>query len=82
MAGRFWPEKITAVDDFFAPVALRVQTCGIALDGAAAVYAQRLLGLASMQEWQAAALQETWREPGHEAGALAAGVLLKDLRKA
>lgn len=75
-------EKFSAVDAFFAPVALRVQTYGIALDEASAAYAQRLLGLASMQEWQTAALKETWREPGHEADALAAGTLLKDLRNA
>lgn len=75
-------EKFTAVDAFFAPVALRVQTYGITLDDTAAAYAQRLLGLTSMQEWQTAALKEAWREPGHEADALAAGTMLADLRNA
>lgn len=75
-------EKFTAVDAFFAPVVLRVQSYGIVLDAVSAAYAQRLLGLASMQEWQAAALKETWREPAHEADALAAGTLVQDLRNA
>ena len=34
----------------------------------------------AMQQWQTEALQESWREPGHEAMALAAGTLLADLR--
>jgi glutathione S-transferase len=72
--------SFTAVDAFFAPVAFRVQTYGIALDGAAAGYAQRLLALPSMRDWEAAALQEPWREPGHEAEAQRAGTWLEDRR--
>ncbi|HKZ74971.1 MAG TPA: glutathione S-transferase [Steroidobacteraceae bacterium] len=70
----------TAADAFFAPVAFRVQTYGIALQATAAAYASRLLALPSMLEWQAAALRETWREPGHEAEARAAGTWIADLR--
>ncbi|MFJ2988708.1 glutathione S-transferase family protein [Collimonas sp. NPDC087041] len=73
--------RFTAVDAFFAPVAFRVQTYGLKLSPAAQNYATRLLNLASMQQWQADALVETWREPGHEAEAKAAGILLQDLRK-
>ena len=72
--------QFTAVDAMFAPVALRAQTYGLALSEKAGAYAQRLRDLAAMREWYAAALQETWREPGHEAEARAAGTWLKDLR--
>ncbi len=73
-------EKLTAVDAFFAPVAFRVQTYGLALDDDAAAYARRLLALPEMQRWYASALAETWREPVHEEDALRTGVILEDLR--
>ncbi|AMO99905.1 glutathione S-transferase, N-terminal domain protein [Collimonas arenae] len=72
--------RFTAVDAFFAPVAFRAQTYGLKLSTAAQEYATRLLNLASMQQWHADALAESWREPGHEAEAKAAGILLQDLR--
>ena len=74
--------NFTAVDAFFAPVAFRVQTYGLKLSPAAQAYATRLLDLPAMREWQADALAESWREPGHEAEAIAAGTLLEDLRSA
>jgi glutathione S-transferase len=74
-------EKFTAVDAFFAPVAFRVQTYGIELNEAATAYVQRILALDSMRDWAGVALKEVWREPGHEADALAAGSLLTDLRQ-
>jgi len=70
----------TVVDAFFAPVAFRVQTYGLALDATAAAYCQRLLALASMRHWYEAALRETWREPAHETEALRGGRCLEDLR--
>lgn len=70
----------SAVDAFFAPVAFRVQTYGLALQGEAAAYASRLLALEGMRAWYAAALAETWRETAHEAELLAAGTMLEDLR--
>jgi glutathione S-transferase len=73
-------QTFTAVDAFFAPVAFRVQTYGLALDEISASYVERLLALPSMREWQAAALAETWREPSHEAEAERAGTWLEDLR--
>jgi glutathione S-transferase len=57
-----------------------VQTYGLQLSPAAQAYAAHLLNLPSMQQWQADALAETWREPGHEAELAAAGSLLEDLR--
>jgi glutathione S-transferase len=73
-------KAFTAVDAFFAPVAFRVQTYGVALDGPAALYAQRLLALPSLRDWEAAALQEPWREPGHEDEARRAGAWIEDRR--
>jgi glutathione S-transferase len=72
--------EFTAVDAFFAPVAFRVQTYGLELSEAAAAYAQRLLGLASMQQWYAEALAEPWRDTPHEAELRTAGEWLADLR--
>lgn len=70
----------TAVDAFFAPVAFRIQSYGLALDAAAASYATRLLALPSMQRWYADALAETWREPAHEDEVTRTGTVVEDLR--
>ncbi|RWC26181.1 glutathione S-transferase family protein [Mesorhizobium sp.] len=70
----------TAVDAFFAPVAFRAQSYGLAFEGAAAAYPGQLLDLPAMREWYAAGLAETWRDPGHEAEVAAAGTVIEDLR--
>ena len=70
----------TAVDAFFAPVALRVQTYGLNLSPDAQAYCQRLLQLASMQQWQTEALQETCRDDEQEQDIPAIGTLLADYR--
>jgi glutathione S-transferase len=70
----------SAVDAFFAPVAFRVQTYGITLGDAASDYVQRLLELPAMRRWYADALQEPWRDAGHEAELLHSGHLLHDGR--
>jgi glutathione S-transferase len=70
----------TAVDAFFAPVVFRAQTYGLPLNDAAAAYAQHMLTLPSMRQWQEQALNETAREASHEAAVLAAGTLLADHR--
>ena len=72
--------SFTAVDAFFAPVAFRIQSYGLRIDGPAAGYAARLLELPAMQEWYASALAEPWREPDHEMEVSAAGILTEDLR--
>ncbi|NIJ20586.1 glutathione S-transferase [Sphingomonas naasensis] len=69
-----------AVDAFFAPVALRFQSYGIALPEPAAGYAERLRALPAMRAWYEAALAETWRDPGHEEEVARAGTLFADLR--
>jgi glutathione S-transferase len=73
-------DAFSAVDAFFAPVAFRVQTYGLSLTGAAAAYPSLLLLQPGMQQWQDAALTESWREPGHEAEIAALGECLEDLR--
>jgi glutathione S-transferase len=72
--------SFSAVDAFFAPVAYRVQTYGLKLGPRAAAYAQRLLGLASMREWYAAALAENFRDAPHEVETLALTFVVEDLR--
>lgn len=73
-------DQFSAVDAFFAPVAFRVQTYGLILDGPGGSYVNQLLELPAMQAWQSDALHETWREPGHEEEALRAGSVLEDRR--
>lgn len=72
--------EFTAADAFFAPVAFRVQTYSPPLDDNANAYAQRLLALPSMQNWYQAALEETWRDAGHEAEMAKWGAITEDLR--
>jgi glutathione S-transferase len=72
--------SFTAVDAFFCPVAFRLQTYGLDLPPEPAAYAARLRALPAMRDWYEAALKEVAREPGHEAEALGAGIVLQDLR--
>jgi len=72
--------RFCAVDAFFAPVAFRIQTYEPPLDAGARRYAAHLLALPAMQEWYAAALEETFRDEEHEIEARAAGVWRADLR--
>ncbi|ANF56613.1 glutathione S-transferase family protein [Halotalea alkalilenta] len=71
--------RFTAVDAFFAPVALRWAGFGLPLSAQSAAYAERLLASAALREWRAAALDEP-AEAGHEAQALAGAELVEDLR--
>ncbi|MGD0490185.1 MAG: glutathione S-transferase family protein [Steroidobacteraceae bacterium] len=73
-------KSFTAVDAFFAPVAFRVQTYGLALGSDAAAYVLRLLGLDSMRAWYADALKETFRDEPHEAEMAQVGRTIEDLR--
>lgn len=70
----------SAVDAFFAPVAFRIQSYGLPLSEASLAYAQRLLALPGMRDWYGKALQEPWRETGHELEILSQADLLADLR--
>lgn len=70
----------TAVDAFFAPVAFRVQSYGLAFSPTAQAYAQRLLDMPEMRLWYGAAIVEPWREPGHEEEMRRNGTVLQDFR--
>ena len=69
----------TAVDAFFAPVAFRVRTYGLDV-GRGQAWVDAVLAHPAMQEWEQAALAETWREESHEAELHAAGAILADYR--
>lgn len=69
-----------AVDAFFAPVAFRVQSYGLALDAAGAAYAARLLALPAMRAWYADALAERFRDEPHEKEIAQTVEIIEDLR--
>lgn len=70
----------TAADAFYAPVASRIQTYGLALSPTATAYAQRLRELPHMRAWYTAALAERWREQSHETEIRGHGDVVQDLR--
>jgi glutathione S-transferase len=53
--GGFLFGHFTIADAFYAPVVTRFETHGIHLPPVAQAYTQRILALAPMQEWEAAA---------------------------
>ncbi|MGX7894048.1 glutathione S-transferase family protein [Tsuneonella sp. HG222] len=69
----------TAADAFYAPVAFRVRTYGLDV-GAGQAWVERVIAHPAMQEWERAALAETWREESHEAELAAAGTVTADYR--
>jgi glutathione S-transferase len=73
-------EQFTAVDAFFAPVATRVVTYGLALPTPAATYVGRLMVVPAVRQWVADGIAEDFRDPAHEDEILAQGTLLADLR--
>ena len=73
-------DTFTAVDAFFAPVAYRFQTYGVAVEDAAAGYLHRLLAHPAMREWEAQALAEDFRDPEHDAELAEVGEITADFR--
>ncbi|PKM16545.1 MAG: glutathione S-transferase [Gammaproteobacteria bacterium HGW-Gammaproteobacteria-1] len=73
-------DTFTAVDAFYAPVAFRFQSFGVAVAGAAADYLQRLLAHPAMRDWEAQALAEDFRDPEHDAELTTIGTITADLR--
>ena len=71
---------LTAADAYYAPVAFRVRTYSLILDNLGNEWADRMLALPAMKDWEAQALAETYREEGHEAELAAAGSIVKDYR--
>jgi glutathione S-transferase len=72
----------SAVDAFFAPVAFRVRTYGLDVGAAGQAWVDRILAHPAMQQWEAEALAEDWREAGHEAELAACGAVIADYRTA
>jgi glutathione S-transferase len=70
----------TAADAFYAPVAFRVRTYALDVGPVARKWVDHILAHPAMQEWEAAALAETWREESHEAEVGAAGRIIQDDR--
>lgn len=69
----------TAADAFYAPVAFRIRTYGLDV-GKGQAWVDSVLAHPAMQQWEAEALAETWREEAHEAELAAAGVVTADYR--
>jgi len=70
----------TAVDAFYAPVAFRIRTYRLNV-GHGQRWVDHVLAHPAMQQWEAEALAEDWREEAHEAELAAAGVVTADYRK-
>lgn len=73
--------RFTAVDAFFAPVAFRIQTYGLAMSAEALGYANRLLALPAMKAWYEAGLDEAWRDAAHDEEIRQFGRVTEDLRR-
>lgn len=59
--GDFLFGRFSIADAMYAPVVLRFQTYGVALDGPAKGYAEAILALPALREWVADAVAETER---------------------
>jgi glutathione S-transferase len=74
-------EAFTVADAFFAPVAYRIRTYGLDV-GAGQAWVDHVLTHPAMQQWEAEALAESWREEAHEAELRACGDVIADYRSA
>lgn len=70
----------SVADAFFAPVAWRVRTYGLDV-GAGRAWVDHVIAHPAMQQWEAEALVESWREEGHEAELRACGMITADYRQ-
>ncbi len=69
----------TAADAFYAPVAWRVRTYGLDV-GRGQAWVDHVIAHPAMQQWEAEALLEPWREVTHEEELAAAGAIVADYR--
>ncbi len=58
--GPFLFGAFSAADAMYAPLATRLDTYSISLDGETRAYVDAILSLPAFQEWRSAALKETW----------------------
>jgi glutathione S-transferase len=70
----------SAADAFFAPVAYRVRTYGLDIGPAGRAWVDHILAHPAMQQWEAEALAESWREASHEEELRACGQIIADYR--
>ena len=73
-------ESFTAADAFYAPVVYRVRTYGLQVGPKGQAWVQTMLAHSAMQQWEAEALSESWREVGHEEELRACGEVIADYR--
>lgn len=66
-------KEYSVADAFFVPVASRLRTYGLTLEGEAEKYVQRLWEHPSTQTWVKQGIAETERDPSHEEETLAGG---------
>ena len=71
--------EFSAVDAFYAPVAYRVRTYGLDV-GAGQAWVDHIIAHPAMQQWEAEALKETWREISHEEELRECGEVVADYR--
>jgi glutathione S-transferase len=71
--------EFSAVDAFFAPVAYRVRTYGLEV-GKGQDWVNHIIAHPAMQQWEAEALAESWREAGHEEELRSCGDVVADYR--
>ncbi len=73
-------DAFTAVDAFFAPVAVRIRGYQLPLDERTMAYVERLLSHPAVNEWVEAGIQEPWREAFHEQDCIRDRGVIKDRR--
>jgi len=71
--------QFTALDAFYAPVAYRIRTYGLDV-GRGQAWVEHVLAHPAMQQWEAEALAEPWRDHAHEDEIAATGTLTADYR--
>ncbi len=74
--------RFTAVDAFYAPVAIRVRNYGIQMSKVSLDYVNLILSIDSVRAWEISAQNESWREPEHEEDCSKFGVIIQDFRRA
>ena len=72
-------DTFSAVDAFFSPVAWRVRTYGLDV-GMGKNWVDHIIAHPAMQQWEAEALAESWREVGHEEELRSCGDVIADYR--
>lgn len=73
--------EFSIVDAFYAPVAWRVRTYGLDVGAAGQAWVERVIAHPAMQQWEAEALAESWREAAHEAELATCGTITADYRQ-